>query len=150
MKLTTRGRFAVTSMIDLALYGGEHPIRLCDIASRQHISVPYLEHIFARLRRAELVVSVRGPGGGYLLARPKEEITAGEIVSALDGQVEETKCRGGASCLGGAECLAYGLWTDMNHHVAEFLYSRTLADILKLYAANHLPDSPDVICIKPV
>lgn len=94
MKLTTRGRFAVTSMIDLALYGDAGPVRLSDIARRQQISVAYLEQIFCKLRRAELVQSVRGPGGGYRLARPTDKITAGEIVSAVEGKVDATQCRG--------------------------------------------------------
>ena len=91
MKLTTRGRFAVTSMIDLALYGDAGPVRLSDIARRQQISVAYLEQIFCKLRRAELVQSVRGPGGGYRLARPTDKITAGEIVSAVEGKVDATQ-----------------------------------------------------------
>ena len=137
MKLTTRGRFAVTSMIDLSLYGDSGPVRLLDIASRQQISLAYLEQIFCKLRRAKLVKSVRGPGGGYQLARDISEITAGEIVEAVEGQVDATQCRGGGTCRGGAECLAHGLWSDLNAKMAEFLNSQTLADIRTRYAERH-------------
>lgn len=133
MKLTTRGRFAVTSMIDLALYGEKGPVRLSDIARRQSISVAYLEQIFCKLRRAELVTSSRGPGGGYRLARGADEITAGEIVSAVEEQVDATQCKGGATCRGGAECLAHGLWSELNVRMAQFLNAQTLADIRERY-----------------
>lgn len=126
VKLTTRGRFAVTSMIDLALYADKGPVRLADVARRQKMSLPYLEQIFCKLRRAKLVESVRGPGGGYLLARAADDITAGEIVEAVEGQVDVSQCRGGATCRGGAECLAHGLWAELNVKMAEFLNSQTL------------------------
>ena len=137
MKLTTRGRFAVTSMIDLALYGTKDPVRLSDIARRQQISVTYLEQIFCKLRRADLVVSSRGPGGGYRLARSLDRITAGEIVSAVEGKVDATQCRGDGSCRGGAECLAHGLWSELNSTLANFLNARTLSDIVERYTAQH-------------
>lgn len=126
MKLTTRGRFAVTSMTDLSLFAETAPVRLADVARRQKMSLPYLEQIFCKLRRAKLVKSVRGPGGGYMLARPAEEITAGEIVQAVEGQVDVSQCQGGATCRGGAECLAHGLWAELNVKMAEFLNSQTL------------------------
>lgn len=129
MKLTTRGRFAVTSMIDLALNAESRPVRLVDIARRQKMSLAYLEQIFCQLRRASLVKSVRGPGGGYLLGRPAAEITAGEIVRAVEGDVDASQCRGEATCRGGAECLAHGLWTELNVKMAEFLNSQTLQSI---------------------
>ena len=126
VKLTTRGRFAVTSMIDLALYADKGPVRLADVARRQKMSLPYLEQIFCKLRRAKLVKSVRGPGGGYMLARGADDITAGEIVEAVEGQVDVSQCQGGATCRGGAECLAHGLWAELNFKMAEFLNSQTL------------------------
>ncbi len=126
MKLTTRGRFAVTSMIDLALYGEEGPVRLADIARRQKMSLPYLEQIFGKLRKAGLVKSVKGPGGGYLLGRDESEISAGEIVLAVEGQMDASQCGGGATCRGGAECLAHGLWAELNRKMAEYLSSQTL------------------------
>lgn len=129
MKLTTRGRFAVTSMIDLALNAENKPVRLSDIARRQKMSLAYLEQIFCQLRHAELVKSVRGPGGGYLLGKPAAEITAGEIVRAVEGDVDVSQCRGEASCRGGAQCLAHGLWSELNAKMAEFLNSQTLQSI---------------------
>ena len=126
VKLTTRGRFAVTSMIDLALYGEQGPVRLMDIARRQKMSLAYLEQIFCKLRRAHIVKSVRGPGGGYLLARSADEITAGQIVAAVEGHVDATQCQGDGSCRGGAECLAHGLWSELIAKMAEFLNSQTL------------------------
>lgn len=135
MKLTTRGRFAVTSMIDLALYGETGPVRLSDIARRQKISAAYLEQIFCRLRRSQLVQSVRGPGGGYVLSRPLAQITAGEIVRAVEEHVDATQCHGEGTCRGGAECLAHGLWSDLNRQIGAFLDSQTLASIKAKYAA---------------
>ena len=129
VKLTTRGRFAVTSMIDLALNAENKPVRLSDIARRQKMSLAYLEQIFCQLRHAELVKSVRGPGGGYLLGRPAAAITAGEIVRAVEGDVDVSQCRGEATCRGGAQCLAHGLWSELNVKMAEFLNSQTLQSI---------------------
>lgn len=139
MKLTTRGRFAVTSMIDLALYGETGPVRLSDIARRQKISAAYLEQIFCRLRRADLVQSVRGPGGGYVLSRAMTDITAGEIVRAVEEHVDATQCHGEGTCRGGAECLAHGLWSDLNRQIGDFLDSQTLASIKSKYAAVRHP-----------
>lgn len=147
MKLTTRGRFAVTSMIDLALYAKDGPVRLADVARRQKMSLAYLEQIFCKLRQAELVKSVRGPGGGYMLARDASEITAGQIVGALDGQVDATQCQGDATCRGGAECLAHGLWAELNAKMAEFLNSQTLQmikdrNLSRAAATGAAPESP--------
>lgn len=135
MKLTTRGRFAVTSMLDIALYGTVRPVSLAEIATRQDISVPYLEQIFCKLRRAKLVRSYRGPGGGYKLARGENEITAGEIVCAVEDKVKGHRCSGTAS-RGGAECLANGLWSELDKVTADFLNQKSLKDIKRLYAAQ--------------
>lgn len=119
----------MTSMIDLSLYGENGPVRLADIAKRQKMSLPYLEQIFGRLRRAKLVKSVRGPGGGYQLGRDASEISAGEIVEAVEGAKDASQCQGGAACRGGAQCLAHGLWSDLNAKMAEFLNAQTLQSI---------------------
>lgn len=119
----------MTSMIDLSLYGEHGPVRLADIAKRQKMSLPYLEQIFGRLRRAKLVKSVRGPGGGYQLGRDASEISAGEIVEAVEGAMDASQCQGGAACRGGAQCLAHGLWSDLNAKMAEFLNAQTLQSI---------------------
>lgn len=137
MKLTTRGRFAVTSMIDLSMYEEKGPVRLCDIARREQISIAYLEQLFLKLRRANLVKSSRGPGGGYRLARGASEITAGEIVAAVEDENDEKFCYGTGQCRRGAECLARGLWTDLNHQVTSFLNSQTLTSIREKYASAH-------------
>lgn len=116
-------------MIDLSLYGENGPVRLADIAKRQKMSLPYLEQIFGRLRRAKLVKSVRGPGGGYQLGRDASEISAGEIAEAVEGAMDASQCQGGAACRGGAQCLAHGLWSDLNAKMAEFLNAQTLQSI---------------------
>jgi len=110
LKLTTKGRFAVTAMVDLALHEEEAPISLTQISERQQISVAYLEQIFCKLRRAGLVASVRGPGGGYRLGAPAGDITAAAIIEAMDEDIDATQCRGDGSCLGGAACLTHHLW----------------------------------------
>lgn len=133
MKLTTRSRFAVTSMIDLVLYGEKEPVRLTDIARREQISAAYLEQIFNKLRRANLVTSVRGPGGGYRLARPPEEINAGEIVDAVEDSVDQLLCNGVVKCHRGAECLTHCLWADLDKQISLFLHQQTLASIKANY-----------------
>ena len=147
MKLTTRGRFAVTSMIDIALYGKNGPVRLADIARREQISVAYLEQIFGRLRHAELVTANRGPGGGYRLARPPEEISAGEIVRAVEESLDATHCYGTGQCRGGAECLAHGLWSDMNRLMTDFLDGQSLAAIKTRYANMHRSPGDEAVVI---
>ena len=137
MKLTTRGRFAVTSMIDIALYGKNGPVRLADIARREQISVAYLEQIFGKLRKADLVTANRGPGGGYRLSREPEAISAGEIVRAVEESLDATNCYGTGQCRGGAECLAHGLWSDMNRLMTDFLDKQSLAQIKTNYANTH-------------
>ncbi len=116
-------------MIDLSLYSEEGPVRLADIAKRQKISLAYLEQIFGKLRRAKLVRSVRGPGGGYRLGRDASEITAGEIVEAVEGIMDVSQCQGGGTCRGGAQCLAHGLWAELNAKMAEFLNAQSLQSI---------------------
>jgi len=146
MKLTTRGRFAVTSMIDIALYGKNAPVRIADIARREKISAAYLEQIFGRLRRANLVSACRGPGGGYRLARAPELINAGEIVRAVE-EIDVTSCYGTGQCHGGAECLAHGLWSDMNQMMSQFLDSQTLSAIKAKYANTHPARGEEAIVI---
>ena len=119
----------MTSMIDLSLYGENGPVRVADNSKRPNMSLPYLEQIFGRLRRAKLVKSVRGPGGGYQLGRDASEISAGEIVEAVEGAMDASQCQGGAACRGGAQCLAHGLWSDLNAKMAEFLNAQTLQSI---------------------
>ena len=112
MKLTTRGRYAVTAMLDLAINGGKRPVSLADISGRQEISLSYLEQLFAKLRREELVTSARGPGGGYRLARSGAEIFVAEIIDAVDESVDVTNCQGKGNCHHGETCLTHHLWED--------------------------------------
>lgn len=129
MKLTTRGRFAVTSMIDLALYAEQGPVRLVDIARRQHISLAYLEQIFCKLRRAKLVRSIRGPGGGYQLGREASLISAADIVEAVEGRMDASQCHGTGACRGGSVCLGHALWNELNEEIANFLRAQSLESI---------------------
>ena len=137
MKITSKGRYGLRAMVDLAVNSETEPVSIHSIGERQDISDGYLEQLIAKLKRAGLVESIRGAAGGYRLARPTDKITAGEIVSAVEGKVDATQCRGGASCRGGAECLAHGLWSELNDRMAEFLNTQTLSDIRDRYEARH-------------
>lgn len=132
MKLNAKGRYAVMAMADLAMMKGDGPTSLAEIASRQHISLSYLEQMFARLRRGELVRSVRGPGGGYMLARGAGEITIADIVGAVSDVVGPRRCRptDPASCRGSSErCLTHDLWEQLDQRIGAYLGSVTLEDV---------------------
>lgn len=129
MKLTTKGRYAVTAMLDLALNSHNKPISLADISARQSISLSYLEQLFARLRRQGLVESVRGPGGGYRLSRHCKDIHVAEVIDAVHETVDATGCGGAADCQAGEICLTHHLWTDLSTQIHVFLTSISLADL---------------------
>jgi len=131
MRLTTKGRFAVTAMTDLALNGGGGPVTLAGIAGRQRISLSYLEQLFGKLRRAGLVRSVRGPGGGYRLARATGRITVAEIVRAVDEALDTTQCGGVENCKDAARCLTHDLWAALNFHIYVYLESVSLSDLVE-------------------
>lgn len=135
MKLSTKGRYAVMAMADLAKYGCEgEPITLADIANRQEISLSYLEQLFAKLRRNGLVCSVRGPGGGYLLAFPADEIRISDIIHAVDEPIRATRCEpGGATgCVSKrSRCLTHDLWSELGHQIQLYLSSVTLGDVCR-------------------
>lgn len=131
MQLTTRGRYAVTAMLDLALHAGNRPLRLADIAARQGISLSYLEQLFACLRRDGLVASVRGPGGGYRPGRPLDQISVGQIIDAVNERIDVTRCDGRGDCQQGDVCLTHHLWSDLSDNLHEFLAQITLADLLR-------------------
>ena len=131
MRLTTKGRFAVTAMIDLALNSGEGPVTLAAISERQKISLSYLEQLFGRLRRYGLVESVRGPGGGYCLARQDADITIADVVRAVDEMLDATQCGGLQNCRQAQRCMTHELWSTLNDRIYEFLSSVTLADEVK-------------------
>lgn len=130
MKLTTKGRYAVTAMLDLALHYEQGAVTLSDIARRQGISLSYLEQLFARLRRNGLVDSVRGPGGGYNLAMPPAEISVAQIVIAINENIDATRCGGEKNCDGQDRCLTHHLWEDLSDRIRDFLSSITLADLV--------------------
>lgn len=131
MRLTTKGRFAVTAMIDLALRCADGPVTLAGIADRQKISLSYLEQLFGKLRRFELVSSVRGPGGGYALARDMAVITVADIIAAVDEPLDATSCGGKENCHDAHVCMTHDLWTNLNRRMYEYLHSVTLASLVE-------------------
>ena len=130
MRLTTKGRFAVTAMVDLAMRQTRGPVTLAAISERQHISLSYLEQLFGKLRRAALVSSVRGPGGGYNLAQPPASISVADIVSAVDEPIDATQCGGKENCHDDKRCMTHDLWATLNEKMQEYLSSVTLADLV--------------------
>ena len=131
MKLTSKGRYAVTAMIDIALNQEKGAITLSVISERQGISLSYLEQLFAKLKKAKLVSSSRGPGGGYRLSRAAREISVGHIIDAVDETVDARKCSGQNNCHNGEECLSHELWSELSNHIDAFLKTITLQDVLE-------------------
>jgi len=130
MRLTTKGRFAVTAMVDLALHAHEGPVTLAEISGRQSISLSYLEQLFGKLRRHELVESVRGPGGGYTLAREMGTVTVANIVTAVDEALDATQCGGHENCHDDRRCMTHDLWANLNVKMIEYLESVSLNDLV--------------------
>ena len=130
MRLTTKGRFAVTAMIDLALHESEGPVTLAEISARQSISLSYLEQLFGKLRRHELVESVRGPGGGYNLAKESSAVTVADIVTAVDEPLDATQCGGMENCHDDRRCMTHDLWANLNRKMVEYLDSVSLHDLV--------------------
>jgi Rrf2 family transcriptional regulator, iron-sulfur cluster assembly transcription factor len=131
MRLTTKGRFAVTAMIDLALRQSEGPVTLAGISERQGISLSYLEQLFGKLRRHELVCSVRGPGGGYTLARATELISVADVIIAVDEPLDATQCGGKEDCRDEGRCMTHDLWSNLNKRMFEYLASVSLASLVE-------------------
>ena len=130
MRLTTKGRFAVTAMVDLSMRQTRGPVTLAAISERQGISLSYLEQLFGKLRRAKLVTSVRGPGGGYCLARPIGSITVAEIITAVDEPMDATQCAGKENCNDDKRCVTHDLWATLTLKMNEYLSSVSLADVV--------------------
>ena len=130
MRLTSKGRYAVTAMIDLALHAEMKPVPLAEISERQSISLSYLEQLFSRLRRKNLVASARGPGGGYKLGMLPGDISVGMIIDAVDENEKATKCDSSGGCNDGKRCLTHSLWDDLSKRISDFLDNISLADLM--------------------
>ena len=130
MRLTTKGRYAVTAMLDLAFHSQKKPVTLTDIATRQTISLSYLEQLFARLRTSGLVTGVRGPGGGYKLSRNAKDINVAEIIAAVDEELDSTKCGGKSNCQNDQPCLTHELWMGLSKQIRNYLEGITLGELL--------------------
>ena len=131
MRLTTKGRCAVTAMLDLALHAQDGPVTLASISARQKISLSYLEQLFGKLRRSSLVESVRGPGGGYMLGRPIDQLTVADIIVAVEEPIDSRQCEGRDNCLGDRRCMTHDLWENLNTTVIEYLSGVTLAQLVE-------------------
>jgi len=136
MRLTTKGRFAVTAMLDLAMHGGKRPVTLAGISQRQSISLSYLEQLFGKLRRHTLVESVRGPGGGYTLARDLAKVSVADIITAVDEPLDATQCGGKENCKDEQRCMTHELWATLNDKMYEYLDSVKLSDLVAQQAAR--------------
>ncbi len=133
MQLTTKGRYAVTAMLDLASNDTGRPVTLDIISQRQNISLSYLEQLFAKLRKASLVKSVRGPGGGYLLSPPAEDVTLTQIIEAVDENIDLRRCHGLKNCLRGRECVSHHLWCEVSDQIRSFLSDKNLQQVMDDY-----------------
>lgn len=134
MRLTTKGRFAVTAMLDLAMHGQDCAVSLNAISERQHISLSYLEQLFGKLRRAGLVDSIRGPGGGYILSQPASHINIAQIIAAAEDTLDATQCGGAANCQDGSPCLTHDLWENLNKTIDHYLSAISLQSVLNQQA----------------
>lgn len=153
MRLTTKGRFAVTAMLDLALHSDKGPVTLANIAQRQKISLSYLEQLFGKLRRNELVESVRGPGGGYNLGRPMEKLTVADIIVAVEEPIDSRQCEGKENCLGeggdSGRCMTHDLWESLNDNVIQFLSGVTLGDLVEKQRAEPVFGPASLLKVRP-
>lgn len=130
MRLTTKGRFAVTALLDLAMQHGNSPVTLSEISRRQKISLSYLEQLFAKLRQSELVDSVRGPGGGYCLAKALDEVSVADIILAVDEPIDTTQCGGKENCHNDGKCMTHDLWAKLNDQIFDYLGAVTLKQLV--------------------
>ncbi len=144
MKLSTKGRYAVTAMMDIALHEKVGPVTLADISQCQGISLSYLEQLFSKLRKAGLVASVRGPGGGYRLGADANTIAIGTVIAAVDESVDATKCNGKGDCQGGTRCLTHTLWRDLSSRISDFLNNITLGELMTDNEVLEISDRQDL------
>lgn len=145
MRLTTKGRFAVTAMVDLTQRGGKGPITLAAISERQKISLSYLEQLFAKLRKNNIVASVRGPGGGYCLSRPAGKISVAEIVLAVDEPLDATNCGRMGTCMDGKPCSTHELWMELSDRIYEYLHQVTLQQVADGQVKNDTPHVATIV-----
>ncbi len=148
MKLTTKGRYAVTAMLDLCLHDAVGPVNLADIAGRQGISLAYLEQLFAKLRKKGLVESSRGPGGGYRLKSGPAKISVADVINAVDEQVDATRCGGQENCQGELRCLTHDLWEDLSNHIYAYLGGITLAELVQRKEVKQVSERQDAIVLQ--
>ncbi len=148
MKLTTKGRYAVSAMLDLALHNDQAPVNLADISARQKISLTYLEQLFGKLRKKGLVESIRGPGGGYRLALDADDITPAQVIYAVDEPIDATLCGGQQNCAGDTRCLTHDLWMGLNLSIAEYLNGISLGELVRMNNVKQVADRQDAIMIQ--
>jgi Rrf2 family iron-sulfur cluster assembly transcriptional regulator len=145
MRLTTKGRYAVTAMLDLAIHFTDGPITLSDISQRQGISLSYLEQLFSKLRKKGLVDSTRGPGGGYRLSRNADDIKVAEIVTAIDEKVDATRCGGEGNCQDDTRCLTHDLWMDLSNQIFDFLNGISLQNLVDRHDVQEVARRQDKV-----
>ena len=148
MRLTTKGRFAVTAMLDLALHAGKSPVALASISERQKISLSYLEQLFGKLRRGGLVESVRGPGGGYNLARPTVQLSVADIIIAVEEPIDSRQCEGKENCAGDKRCMTHDLWESLNETVIGYLAGVKLSDLVEQQRAKPAAGATSVVTVR--
>ena len=149
MRLTTKGRYAVTAMLDLALHGAAGPVTLADISARQGISQSYLEQLFGKLKRARLVQSLRGPGGGYALAREPSDINVSQIISSVGEGMDATRCGGTGDCQDGLVCITHDLWMDLSQRIDGFLSDISLRSLVERGEVQAISRRQDAMCGQP-
>ena len=149
MRLTSKGRYAVTAMLDLALHSSQDPVALSDISGRQGISLSYLEQLFSKLKHRNLVKSIRGPGGGYMLNQQMADISVASVIEAVDESIDSTRCSEKGNCHDGQVCLTHHLWLDLSKNISDFLNSVSLLDLINKpevrRAASRQKKLPDII-----
>jgi len=143
MKLTSKGRYAVTAMLDVAIHAISGPVSLADISERQGISLSYLEQLFSRLRKHGLVKSIRGPGGGYRLGKCSAQIAVADVISAVDESINATKCSGKGNCQDGEQCLTHTLWEDLSVRIEEFLKNISLSELVEQRTIKQVAERQD-------
>lgn len=148
MKLTTKGRYAVTAMLDLALHGDEGPVALAEISERQELSLSYLEQLFAKLRKHKLVVSTRGPGGGYRVARSLDSVAVAQIIGAVDESVDATHCAGKKNCHNHGRCLTHDLWEGLSQQIEEFLNGVSLQDLIDRQSVQEVSQRQEALILQ--